>query len=114
MSNVDASSIGEDASKGKAIQPDKRAADEMALFEHTSQLQLKQVFHELFIFGLRVLGICGILILMARAWDMVAPSSCIWMTDTQIQSLDKVLVSGAFGGLIGRYFNQILPAAPPK
>ena len=114
MPDLDTSSIGEDASKGKLIQPDSKAVSEIDIFEQDSRLELKQVFHRLVIWGLRILGFVGILILLVRAWDLVAPASCIWMTDQQIQSLDKVLVSGAVGGMMGRYFNQILPSNTPK
>jgi hypothetical protein len=109
MSNLDESSIREDASKAKTIKADGQALSELEVFEKDSQLELKQTFHVVFIWGLRVTGILGIIVIILRTWDAIAPASCIWMTTDQIQSLDKVLFSGAVGTIMGRYLGKIFP-----
>lgn len=102
------SALGVDADKGKGITKDVRAEDEAKLY-HETRMELKSVFHGLFIKGLKFAWFIAMVVLAVRAYDLIAPLKCIWMDDQQIQSLDKILFSGAVGGVMGKYLNQVLP-----
>jgi hypothetical protein len=102
------SALGVDADKGKAMAQDGRAEDEARLY-HETKMELKSVFHGLFIKGLKFAWFIAMIVLAVRAYDLIAPLKYIWMDDEQIQSLDKILFSGAVGGVMGKYLNQVLP-----
>ena len=114
MANHDDQFIKTDAERGKDIPPDSQATAEMREFEHRHQLQLKRHFHNLFVAGLYVAWVAAMIVLLIRAFVLVAPHSWCWMDDTQVQSLDKILFSGSVGGILGRYINQVIPSGPPK
>jgi hypothetical protein len=109
MPNPENSAIGNDAAQTENLSSDAIAQRELASFEHGSRLELKRTFHGLFILGLRILGLVAILIVLIRAYHLVAPTSWCWMDVEQVQSLDKILFSGSVGGVLGRYLNQIIP-----
>jgi hypothetical protein len=114
MANHDDQVIKTDAERVRDIPPDSQSAAEMREFEHRHQLQLKRHFHKLFVAGLYVAWLAAMLVLLIRAFILVAPHSWCWMDDTQVQSLDKILFSGSVGGILGRYINQVIPPNSKK
>jgi hypothetical protein len=112
--NLDDHSIKNDADRGRDIAPDSQATAEMREFEHKHQLQLKRHFHKLFVAGLYVAWAAAMIVLLIRAFILVAPQSWCWMDSTQVQSLDKILFSGSVGGILGRYINQVIPPNSKK
>lgn len=47
-----------------------------------------------------------ILLIAPRVLHLVLPCDCQWLTDEQIQGIDKLLFSGAIGSFIGSYLKK--------
>lgn len=70
--------------------------------------EIKDLTHKL----LKII-IWGLFIIVAalfviRIYHMAVPSGWKWLNESQLNSIDKFLYSGAFGGLLGKYSNKIL------
>ena len=70
---------------------------------------LKDTFHLLFIWTLRIAFFGLVCIGLVRGWHLIAPEGYCWLNETRVQSIDKILFSASLGGLMGRYLNQIVP-----
>lgn len=68
----------------------------------------RSVFHNLFIVGLRVVGFSLILIFFIRVLHIILPEHCHWLTKDNIQEIDRMLFSGAVGGVIIKYLEPII------
>lgn len=68
----------------------------------------RENFHRLFILGLRVVGFSLIVIFLARMLHIIMPESWHWITKEGIQEIDRMLFSGAAGGLVIKYLEPIL------
>lgn len=47
-------------------------------------------------------------IVVVRVWHLAGPESCRWLGDNELQSIDKMLFSSAFGGLVFGYLKEIM------
>lgn len=72
----------------------------------------RENFHALFILGLKVVGISLIVIFLARMLHIILPEVCHWISKEGIQEIDRMLFSGAAGGLIIKYLEPILNGKP--
>ena len=52
-------------------------------------------------------GILAVLVVSSRMIHFFAPCSWKWLTNDQIQTIDKVFFSGTIGGLLTNYFKKI-------
>lgn len=59
-------------------------------------------------FGAIIIG-CLILI---RVWHLVGPAGVRWLDNDDLQSIDKMLFSSAFGGMALGYLKEILRPLP--
>lgn len=75
--------------------------------EHRNETT-RSVFHNLFILGLRVVGLSLILIFFIRVLHIILPEHCHWLSSNNIQEIDRMLFSGAVGGVIIKYLEPIL------
>ncbi len=55
-------------------------------------------------------------IVLIRVWHLAGPPQLFgcqlrWLTDTELQSIDKMLFSSAFGGLVLGYLKEIMGPA---
>lgn len=115
--------IGSDLPGGRSSSPDKRAKAEAKLFsldyEGTSDSDLaaqnrkrdestRHNFHRIFIWGLRVVGISLIVMFVVRVLHIILPESWNWLTSQSLQDIDRMLFSGAAGGLLTKYLEPIL------
>ena len=99
--------LEKDVGSAQSLPLDRGATEEQQVFEN--RLHLRAVFHDLFVTGLYIAWTVALVVLVIRAYDLIAPQTWIWMDEKQIQSLDKILFSGAIGGIMGKYINQVLP-----
>ena len=47
-----------------------------------------------------------IVVFFIRVLHFILPETLQWMSDDQVQGIDKLVFSGAIGGFIGRYFKR--------
>lgn len=74
----------------------------------------REHFHRLFILGLRIVGISLIAVFVVRILHVVLPDYCQWLSKEQVQEIDRMLFSGAAGGLVIKYLEPILNGNGPK
>jgi len=73
---------------------------------HKFESAMRSEIHRLVIWALRFgAGILGIL-LVVRFWHLAAPVAWRWLSDTEVQSMDKMLFSSAFGGFVFSYLRD--------
>jgi hypothetical protein len=94
----------------------KLAEKEKKTLEDPKEKVQKEV-HSLAIFALRFGAILFAALIVIRFWHLAGPHSmfgyCVrWLTDPEIQSMDKMLFSSAFGGLVLGYLKELM--APIK
>ncbi len=85
----------------------KLATEEKALFNINSEKNKDSHTHKLTILSIWVLGISGLILLLIRVFHFLTPQSWQWLTDIQIQTLDKMLFSGTIGSILGKYSGSI-------
>lgn len=51
-------------------------------------------------------------LVLVRLWHMAAPECWRWLTDADLQGMDKILFSSAFGGLVLSYLKEIMKPIP--
>ena len=70
--------------------------------------EIKDLTHKLLKIVIRGLFIIVAALFVIRIYHMAVPSGWKWLNESQLNSIDKFLYSGAFGGLLGKYSNKIL------
>ena len=77
------------------------------LYSKTKQQgDLQTAFHRVFIIFIYIVSVIGIFIIAVRLLHLILPSSQQWLTDVQIQAVDKIFFSGAIGGFIANYVKK--------
>ena len=71
--------------------------------------KLKAVFHWVVVWGIRFAFFIFISVFLIRVLHLVLPHRCRWLTDEDIQGIDKLFFSGTVGGVIGRYIKVVIP-----
>ena len=108
-SRDDAFAKRESAEFGEDYDRDTQAALKKA---NEREESTRDNFHALFIVGLRVVGISLIVIFLARMLHIILPEAWHWISKDGIQEIDRMLFSGAAGGLIIKYLEPILNGKP--
>lgn len=90
----------------------KQAEKEKQVLEDPKEKVQKEV-HSLAIFALRFGAILFAILIVIRFWHLAGPTyffgHCVrWLTETDLQSMDKMLFSSAFGGLVLGYLKEIM------
>ena len=70
--------------------------------------EFKQWFHRFFIFFLSIGFLLLVAVLVTRMVHLIIPTCYHWLNKEQITALDKLLFSGALGGLIGKHLSVSL------
>lgn len=110
------------AAIGSAVPPKptgaelERAEKEKKVLEDPKEKVQKEV-HSLAVFALRFGALLFAALILIRFWHLAGPHTmftyCVrWLSDSEIQSMDKMLFSSAFGGLVLGYLKEIM--APIK
>jgi len=87
---------------------DKRARKELDAYfnEQLRKERLKNVTNWLFIFFIITAAVVATVGIAIRLLHLILPESNKWLTDEQIQGIDKLFFSGAIGGLLTSYFKK--------
>lgn len=67
-----------------------------------------KAINRMFIWGLWIIFGVIVILLLVRIIHLVIPMHCHWLGQSQIDSIEKLLFSGAIGALIGKYFNEMV------
>jgi len=88
---------------------DKKAKlEEDKYFKQTHrEEQLKTNLHKVFVCIIWVAFSAFVVVFLIRVVHFILPGHWAWLTDLQIQGIDKLIFSGAIGGFIGRYLNKV-------
>lgn len=94
----------------------KLAQKEAKVLEDPKERVQKEV-HSLAIMALRFGAFLFATLIMVRFWHLAGPATILgtvtrWLTESDLQSMDKMLFSSAFGGLVLGYLKEIM--APIK
>lgn len=109
MSNTDDfSAIGADA---KRLSPpesgDARAHEEKILLENERrgvQTRIHRIVRYFLYFGSFLLAA----LIFIRFWHIGAPECWRWLSNEDVQGMDKMLFSSAFGGVVITYLKDVL------
>lgn len=85
----------------------KLGAKEEKVLEDGRRAVQKEI-HSIVIWALRVGAFLLAAMVVVRMWHMACPASMRWLTETDLQGMDKMLFSSAFGGVILSYLRQIM------
>lgn len=81
--------------------------NENEIYEEKNKGAKSRHKHTVFICSLYLFWIIAILILIVRFYHFVAPPVYQWLQPEQVQSLDNLLFTGAFGAGLGKYGNNL-------
>lgn len=110
------SKIGSDVASSETLKSDKK--EQNALFGEADRRrneEAKQTLHSAFIWLLRVAAFLFVIVLVVRGLHFIIPDSSSsgwihgWLTETQLQNIDKAFFSGALGALLTRHIKQVWP-----
>ena len=102
MAGSDIKDIKDDVS----TEPEPLAAKEDR--ERFREEQIKDLTHKLLKCAIWGLFMIVTALFVIRVYHMGVGSGGKWLNESQLNSIDKFLYSGAFGGLLGKYSNKIL------
>jgi hypothetical protein len=85
---------------------DMERKEEQALEDASNRVR-KEV-HKIALYVLRFGAGILLTILVVRVWHLIGPSWWRWLSDLDIQNIDKMLFSSAFGGIVFGYLKEIM------
>lgn len=99
---MDISKVSE--ASGGSKPPDKKAVAEDRAWARDQDF--KATFY--FIFKIFVYIASGLLVIVAsvRAIHLIIPQCYQWLSEDQLQTIDKLFYSGAIGGILGGYLRD--------
>lgn len=109
--------IGSDVPASGIVVTDKK--EQQNLFgkeDRRRQEEAKQAIHAAFIWLLRAAAVLFILVLVIRVFHFIVPDTASkafihgWLSDEQLQNIDKAFFSGALGALLTRHIKQVWPS----
>ena len=74
--------------------------------KHKRDEKTKDHLHYVFVALIWVAFLSFIAVFFIRVLHFVLPDSWQWLSEDQVQGIDKLIFSGAIGGFIGRYFKR--------
>lgn len=86
------------------------AKDEMAEYAKSDAKRAnreKNTFHYIKLIAIYVIAIAVGAIFLIRVAHFVLPTNCQWITNTNLQAIDKYFFSGAIGGALAKYGGNI-------
>ncbi|KTC53798.1 hypothetical protein AO269_08385 [Pseudomonas putida] len=108
--------IGSAANSPSSSASLEQAKEEQKVLEDPKEKVQKEV-HSLAIWALRFGALLFAVLVVVRFWHLAGPHTllghCVrWLNDSELQSMDKMLFSSAFGGLVLGYLKEVM--APIK
>lgn len=70
--------------------------------------KVRNEVHALAVWALRFGALVLAAIVLVRVWHLAGPDSWRWLGNDELQSIDKMLFSSAFGGLVLGYLKEIM------
>jgi len=70
---------------------------------------LKSAVHQLTVWGIRIAFGIFISVFIIRVLHLVLPECHRWLSNEDIQGIDKLFFSGTIGGILGNYLKDVLP-----
>ena len=98
--------------QSKPIDKGRKESEEGGIFagkDAERHEESKKTAHFLFIIGLHVLFWMAVIVLLLRTSHLVLPAGLVWLEETLLNTIDKVLGAAVGGGLIGKYLQKIFP-----
>lgn len=68
----------------------------------------KRHMHNVFVVFIWIGLFVAVAVLFVRIYHLIMPIDSFWLSDDQIQQMDKVLFSGFIGGFLGKYVGEVL------
>lgn len=110
--------IGADLRPDDDCKPDEASKKEaQVLFGDKRRNEtLKEVVHGVFIWFIRIAAFSFMLVLLVRVLHFILPEAKAessgwwphgWLSETQLQAVDKLFFSGAMGAMISRYLKGV-------
>lgn len=92
-----------------SIVPDKKSQkeEEYNLNELARNESLKKTFHIWFKYAIRIGFILFSLVVTIRLLHLVLPEDYRWLAPEELQGIDKLMFSGAFGGILAKNLNKL-------
>lgn len=86
----------------QGVEPDGLAREEEAHFNK----ELRVEVHRVVKWSLRVGAFALGLLVLVRFWHLGAPETWRWLSEYDLQGMDKILFSSAFGGFVLTYLRD--------
>lgn len=103
--------IEAEAAKPIAAQDDRLARKEQEALEN-GRTQVQTEVHRLVRYSLRFGAVLIGAVICVRFWHLGSPEAWRWLTEKDVQGIDKMLFSSAFGGVVITYLKDVL--SPPQ
>lgn len=94
-------------SKPKTIDHQAQQEAEAIFNESKRKEGLKNAFHKIMISIVWVGFSMFLVVFIIRVLHFILPLHYQWLSNEQVQGIDKLLFSGALGGFLGKYFNRL-------
>lgn len=91
-----------DAAAHQPLPVDELGKREQRKFES----EMRSEIHRLVIYSLRFGALILGSLMVVRFWHLAAPDTLRWLSDSEVQSMDKMLFSSAFGGFVFSYLRD--------
>lgn len=79
----------------------------------TGREKVQNEVHDLAIWGLRFGALLILALFGVRIWHLIAPVDWRWLWGSELESIDKMLFSSAFGGLVLGYLRSVMDSKDP-
>lgn len=94
-----------DTATANAVSVDSTSLkEEEQLFKKVIRSEMQR----LVIYALRAGAAILFVMLFVRFWHLASPTSWRWLSDVEIQAIDKMLFSSAFGGFVLTYLKDTM------
>ncbi|MHC9012608.1 hypothetical protein ACYX79_13405 [Stenotrophomonas rhizophila] len=93
-----------DLATAKPVAPDAVSFKEEDQFKKAIRSEMQRLVVRALRLGAIILGT----LLVVRFWHLAAPSGLRWLTDVELQAMDKMLFSSAFGGFVLTYLKDAM------
>ncbi|OXY83498.1 hypothetical protein [Oceanimonas doudoroffii] len=102
-----------EAAKPLTAQNDTLAKKEQEALEN-GRTQVQTELHKLVRYSLRFGAVLIGALICVRFWHLGSPEAWRWLSDEDVQGIDKMLFSSAFGGVVITYLKDVLSPQQQK
>ncbi|MBC6400582.1 MAG: hypothetical protein GDA51_10140 [Ekhidna sp.] len=91
----------------RGIREDESYSNKRKEQKELFEIQDNKVKHNLATWSIYILWFFVVAMFIVRILHLLFPTNSHWLSETQIQSLDKLLFSGSIGGILGEFGGTI-------